>query len=162
MVSGVEHTVKIVNYKLSADLFFDQKRKISEIMNYHENKTSDFCNRDTTIVINPKPKLKTGKKSPKKKSQINATNNLVLERHTNSQTTIDLFHYNPKDLIIRLDDIDCWEYSTFDYENVDSEEVPITSSPYWPFSEFESKNKNSGIDIRNLILKSTCLFNLSK
>lgn len=161
MVSEVDQIEKIMNHKFSADLFIDQKRKISEIMYYHDSKTNNHGSHDITIVINPKSKVKGVKTTPKK-SQIGINNNLGLEGPSQSQTTIDLYNYNPKDLIISLEDTDCWDYSTFDYENIDSEEVPMTNSPYWPFSEFESISKDKGVDIRNLILKSTCLFNLSK
>lgn len=147
MESDSEQIDKILHQNYSADLYMDQKRKISEILHIHDGKQSNHIN-ESTLVINPKSKQKN--KSTPSKNQV---------EHSREQSLDD--NYNLKDLTLTLDDQEAWEYCTFDYENVDTEDLPVTTSSVSPFSEFKTES-NKSIDIRNTILKSTSLFNLSR
>lgn len=147
METDSEHIEKIVHQNFSADLYMDQKKKISEILHYHDTKNTNQSSSEPALVINPKSKQKS--KTPKK-NQIS---------HSKDQSIDD--SYNLKDLTLSLDDDEAWEFSTFDYENIDSEDLPITTSPATSYSEFKSSHENTP-DLRNVVLKSTCLFNLSR
>ena len=46
--------------------------------------------------------------------------------------------------------------------NRNKEDIPIINSPFWPFEELGGYNKENGVDIRNIVLKSSTQFNMYK
>ena len=148
----IEKIDKIIQHKFSTDIFIDQKRKISELLVIHDSNASkrNTDNLSNNLIINSKSKSKF---------QSNNDNKLQPK-----STQFELSPFKAKDLSIGLWDFDCWEYSSFDYEIIESEDVPIVNTPYWPYEELEKEgfNKEKGVEIRNIILKSSCLFNLER
>jgi len=135
----------IVHQKYSADIFQDQKRKITEIKTINENNTIT-PNNDKSLVITPNQRSKNNKDAPT----------------TTSTSQFEPLNLKNKDLSLNLEDFESWDYSSFDYEIVDSEDLPIINSPFWPFEELGGYNKENGVDIRNIVLKSACQFNMAK
>lgn len=129
---------KIVHQKYSADLFQDQKRKITEIKNINEQ----IDHPDKGLILSTNPNKKKSKKEDDDGSRIE--------------------YYKNKDLYVSLEDVDSWDYSSFDYEILDGEDIPIINSPFWPFEELGGYNKENGVDIRNIVLKSSTQFNMYK
>lgn len=139
MVSNVDKIDKIVHQKYSADLFQDQKRKISEIKILNEQ----ISHPEKALILTPSQQKRQSKKE-------------VVEELNKFEI------YKNRDLNLTLDDIECWDYSSFDYEILDSEDVPSINSPFWPLEELSGFNKENGIDIRNIILKTVTQFNMHK
>ncbi len=147
---------RIVHHKYSTDLFQDQKRKISELKSLNEH--SHVIKHDKSLVITPNHRSKN-KSSNKNSSNLKENKE---EGEINTVSKFDPFNYKNKDLVLSLEDFESWDYSSYDYEIIDSEDVPIINSPFWPFEELGGYNKDNGVDIRNIVLKSVCQFNMSK
>lgn len=143
----------IVHQKYSTDFFQDQKRKITEIKTINEN--NNLHQNDKSLVVTPSMRSKN--KNIKKEEEIKEINDTL-----NSSTKFEPINLKNKDLFLSLENFDSWDYSSFDYEIIDSEDVPIINSPFWPFEELGGYNKDNGVDIRNIVLKSVCQFNMTK
>lgn len=156
MLEEYQEIDKIIHHKYSADLFQDQKRKISELKSLNEH--THNVKHDKSLVITPNQRSKN--KSSGKVCSQNKENKE--EGEFNTVSKFDPFNYKNKDLILSLEDFESWDYSSYDYEIIDSEDVPIINSPFWPFEELGGYNKENGVDIRNIVLKSVCQFNMSK
>lgn len=135
---------KIVNNQYSSDLFQDQKKKINELKVINEK----IQHNDNNIVIN-----KNSKKSKIKNNSKNEDETVV---------SYDNLPYKNKDLVITLDQSENWEFSSFDYDIYNCEEVPKITSPFWEYEESDNYSSENGVDIRNIILKSISQFNLMK
>ncbi len=149
MISTEEELQKdnVFHHKYSADIFIDQKRKINELLSIQNNLTKKHsaCQSTDNIIVSAKSKNK---------------------KQNNNQQESSKFELSPfksKDLTVDLQEIDCWEYSSFDYEIIDSEDVPVLNAPFWPYTELDKQKKEKdGVDLRNIILKTSCLFNLER
>ena len=55
-----------------------------------------------------------------------------------------------------------WDYSLFDYDYLEGEEIPLLRSNWESFPLLENLNKDKGIEIRNMILRSLVYFNMTR
>lgn len=146
----------IVHQKYSADLFQDQKRKICEIKSTINDNHLNINSDKAALVITPHQRSKNKNKKSGGKDKVTEDT----EQATVSQ--FEPYGLKNKDLCLSLEDFESWDYSSFDYEIIESEDVPIINSPFWPFEELGGYNKDNGVDIRNIVLKSICQFNMAK
>lgn len=155
------------DHKYSDFLFQEQKRKISIIKINNENNKDNTTNNgnDKTLVYTPVTRSKnkprnSSEKEPVVSEFINHYEDTEKEMQSNGK--FEPLNLKNKDLNLTLEDFDSWDYSSFDYEIIESEDVPIINQPFWPFEELEGYNKENGVDIRNIVLKSICQFNMAK
>ena len=135
---------KIINSQYSSDLFQDQKKKINELKAINEKNQYN----DNNMIINKNTK------KPKNKSTNKVDNDNI--------TTYENLPFRNKDLMITLEQSENWEFSSFDYDIYNCEEIPKITSPFWEYEESDNYNSENGVDIRNIILKSVSQFNLMK
>jgi len=156
----------------SNDIFLIQKRKISEMKTMHESQMKKEAQNSNNLIIKDKDKAKEYSNRLSERKEVSYKQALEGE----------VSPFNIKELIVNIFDANCWEFSLFDYEIVNSEEIPFVNSGFLPLSELGSKEskenynerieKNSKISInnlgcneiemRNILIKSVCLFNLEK
>ena len=170
----VNQIEKIIHNRYSSNLFLDQKRKISELLIYHDNYLNNNNSKSelnyNNLVITSKVKSNYSKNNLSSLSK--DVKNIELEntkeiKTNNNNLNESKYEFTPytksKDLNINLSDLRNWEYSSFDYEIIDSEDFPIINSPFWSFSEImNSEEEEKGVELRNIILKGNNLFNFQK
>lgn len=123
----------------SEDIFKNQRKQIEEIMSNSQRKKSSTNDKSYQELIIP------FRQDP------NDPNNL-----------------KTKDIYFSLSDTNQWKYSIFDYDIVDSEHIPIISnkiklgSNWLSLKELNYMNKTKHLDIRNILIKCSSIFNMSK